>query len=971
MSFRTRFEASASTTAALIVLALALPERGAAVSAQEPKADPSARADRPAKGELGPGAVRSLLAVISQRADKAARPLVVLGRPAYPDPAMNGKLVIDRAILPRELVRQAVLIAARDELGLQTRDEVIDDYGLQAAGEPAPAAEVTSSIRDQVWHAEVRTAGKGEAGRLCSDQTRCSNEHIVDLLKLTVAAEALSRQEFPKALKDLGLKGTPNDRKESTDPALPRFVEARLSSLGYSQHLVAIRDVHEAIRTKGETPAALGALVRGYAQLGVLTEFLWNPAHKAFKARALLYAQRLVARSPDRPWGLWHRAFALALVGRPRDAQVDLESAKKLAAGSKDVPPWLELIDAFAHCDTKRLEGRKGPGENLAALLRMLTFEYPAGWAINVQTSRAVLQLDPLCFRAADVMCDSQGVRTQHVSTVIGPQALERFFPEDLASLQALPASSKDGLEAEVPIRGLALLLQKAGDPDRDSGEPSWAVLAHLIRETQFVQTWRRIHFMKRQWGVEVDEFWNQARPDVAAHRYRAFLETYALPPQESAQSFRQLAEHIDLSDVEVTARPMVYQLSLSPVQRGKDAWDMAFWHGDNTSGEMADLLAYKKSGYEVKAAEQLMIVCADHPFARATLIRLAWDKVKDKVAEWEKQAPDNPSIMQAIGQHWSDAKNYDEARRVLKRYIEVSPDLWGYRTIAESYKAQGDMVRWQETLDDFVNKVEDLGLDHAKVRVELAEYFMNRKEWDKAMVYAEDAGQSWAQWAMDCAAKCAEGAEHWEQAETWHQRNAERYASAVYDWYLFCKRTGHGNVAAAAKFTLEYILSLNQDDLRSFIEGCFYWLEGQHEKARNVFSTANGSSKQSGFALCLAVLLDKSNDAARRNAVLKEFVAASKPAPAMASAFQYVLDTILDPGDKKKGFDSKEMDRLIKACPEAQRSFASFFIAGFLRNHGQVDVARALYEGSASAPNLWPWYRCLAQDALRSLKGK
>ena len=52
----------------------------------------------------------------------------------------------------------------------------------------------------------------------------------------------------------------------------------------------------------------------------------------------------------------------------------------------------------------------------------------------------------------------------------------------------------------------------------------------------------------------------------------------------------------------------------------------------------------------------------------------------------------------------------------------------------------------------------------------------MSRKEWDKAMVYAEDAAESWANWAMVCAARCAEGAERWEQAETWYQRNAERY---------------------------------------------------------------------------------------------------------------------------------------------------------------------------------------------------
>ena len=73
----------------------------------------------------------------------------------------------------------------------------------------------------------------------------------------------------------------------------------------------------------------------------------------------------------------------------------------------------------------------------------------------------------------------------------------------------------------------------------------------------------------------------------------------------------------------------------------------------------------------------------------------------------------------------------------MLKRYVVQSPDLWGYQMVADSFKAQGDMDHWQETLNEFLNKVEDRGLDHPKVRVDIAEYYMSRKEWEKAMVYA------------------------------------------------------------------------------------------------------------------------------------------------------------------------------------------------------------------------------------------
>ena len=97
-----------------------------------------------------------------------------------------------------------------------------------------------------------------------------------------------------------------------------------------------------------------------------------------------------------------------------------------------------------------------------------------------------------------------------------------------------------------------------------------------------------------------------------------------------------------------------------------------------------------------------------------------------------------------------------------LSRYIELSPDAWAYQTLAATYKEQGNIDRWKETLDEFLKKVEDPGLDHAKVRVEIANYYMGLKQWDKARPYAEAAAATWAGWAMSCAARCAEGEQDW-----------------------------------------------------------------------------------------------------------------------------------------------------------------------------------------------------------------
>ena len=45
--------------------------------------------------------------------------------------------------------------------------------------------------------------------------------------------------------------------------------------------------------------------------------------------------------------------------------------------------------------------------------------------------------------------------------------------------------------------------------------------------------------------------------------------------------------------------------------------------------------------------------------------------------------------------------------------------------------------------------------------------------------------------------------------------------------------------------------------------------------------------------------------------------------------------------------------------------------MAGFLKNHGHVELAGKLYGRCADSTTLWIWYRLIAKDVLKSMKGK
>ena len=763
-----------------------------------------ATAGGPAKREVSdaPDAAetRTPLAVIG-----GGKAVVALGSPAGPKTYQEG-VGTRQGILLRELVRQAMLIAARDELGLATRDAILDDEAPGAAG--GPAVELATLFRPGASRALVRRAGGDKAETLLKvdlGPNPDSGEYASNLAK---QAEGLSRSEFVAALKKLGAAGSANQVRAGG--AVPEEVEGRMSSLGLVENFAAIRDLHALIRGEGESPERLGALARAYAQLGALTEFQWSPAHKAFKARAMLYAERLLAREPGSARALRDRAFVRALVGNHAEALGDLAAAEEAAAKAPAAAPaWVGAIDAYCKHDLARLKATGGPHARLALFLRMMAVEFPQETRASVLAARDVVGADAGCYRAYDVICQSGELGDLHVATVAGPEAFTKLFPAKLKSIGGLPAGAAAKLDGRADEPGVVAALAKAGGAAEDAGEPSWGLLAHLARETRFAQVFRRLVFMHYKWAVPVDDYWAEVRPLVADHRYRPYLDTMALPPREASKSFGAFLDTFDPADLEMSERYLTDALSRTGHPRAYGAWGMAMYHGDILKCDFAMAITGTD---KVKGTygRNLLRISPHNPFAMATLVAHDWDGVKAEVPAWREKAGDAPALLLALGEQDAKAKQYDAAIKALARSVELSPDRAAYQALASCYEARGDSDRWKATLDEYLGKTEDAGLDHARVRVQIANDYMSRGQFAEAKPYAEAAAQTWAGWAMLCAANCAEGLGDLDEAELWIRRNTERYPNISWsDWYLFCKRTDHGDVEAARAWTAAYLTAV------------------------------------------------------------------------------------------------------------------------------------------------------------------
>jgi len=920
---------------------------------------PSAAAEDPTPEEVGKATV-SRIAL----AGGGGGPVLVLRRPVEP-PVTD--LEAGRGLLAREVVRQAVLIAARDGLGLPARDAVLGD-----AGDGEVIAEVAAEFRKGGGGVVVirRLRGSGRQALLDRELPGGAGG-AADFPALVAAAERLARVELPAALGRAGFAGRPN-RAPGAAPA-PEGVEERLGTMTPFAQFAAMRAVHEAIRDTGESPARLGALARAYANLGVLAEPHWDASHKVFKARALLYAERLVAAAPDSASALQHRAYARALAGLPGAALADLEAARAAKdAGHGEAPAWVGSIEAYARCDAEHLAG--GEPATLATLLQFFAAER-ASADINplrsttsnvsiIKAGVAAEAANPECLRVLDGLAEVRDLGIQQDATGRAPQLLSATIARRLADLPGLPEGVAPLATQPEDEPKVVAALVAAGRPGKDAGEPSWAVLGRLIREDRFAATYRRVRFMAEMWSVPVGDYLEEVRPMVAGHPYHDFLRCYGIGDRDE---LARTIKGVHIADLEKTEYQ--YLMKVMPVDSDTSAWQYAALQGHEEAldRDLVFMICYAPEERRAELARRLREVSPHSPFGVAALVEYDWDAARPQAEGWEREFGRDPPVLGALARRYVIIDRPDDARRCLRAYIRVAPDQWAYIALADVARAKGDDAGWKAALEEYLEQP-TTGLGHAQVRARIARYYMDRQEWKLARPYADAAAESGAAWAMLCAARCYEGLREWREAEAWVRRTAERYDSKKFDWFLWCARTHHGDARAAIRLATDgyadRIERLTPDELDAL--GTRYLLEGEPRKALDAYHKSYlKADKPLGAAFDVALLAADLREAGLRDELLKQVAEdpryEGKKMPRIAALFRKSLDQAPD-----HPLDLKAVDELIEQMPEAPRGDASWMVARFLEYLGRTDEAPRYYKACAgsitsSAPHL-----ILSAESLR-----
>jgi hypothetical protein len=892
----------------------------------------------------------------------------------------------------REVVRQAFLIAARDELGLSTRDSMLREEFPAQTDEKSIPFELFCRTIDPMDDRKIEyvLTRQGAPDKVLWRLAFTVNDSP-PLIGVTVPAETWSRGPLKDVLIKAGFKGSVPKPRASSE--VPKDAYDLLWTWNDISVMAGLRLLHAEIREKGESPELLAALSIGYANLGSLTEYHYSGTHKVYYARALLYQERLSKQTNDTPWSLYHSAYVAVQIGMPNvgDVWVDRSKTKKGTAPDKPLPFFGPVMEAFAQGNLRSMmKVAKTPRERLLARYwNLQAVRFGDMGDVTVKATLELLKDCPDCARAYDLLAASNQLGPKRQGAYGASAVTGAFLRKRLLDVPGLPESArklissakespdKESPDKEIEIefrKELIAALKQKGAPGTDQGEPSLSAVGHLIDDLHFLQTIRRA-------GFEGDDL-AASNSLCAGHPYAAYIDAFTYNKAEMEPAARELKKHIDLTQVTFNDSYMLQWLyGMGPTQQ-LHAWhQVPGWHCDTI---FADQMRSINMGWfgtpddpKINAQNMALCwgICSKLPIAVATRINRDWAHAAKEAAGYEKDYADDPLVMKALTDRYYKLKRYDDAERCAKLEVKANPGYPAYRLLAKVYQAKQDHVQWKATLDKAI-ELPPTGLDRAQVQNEIALALLDRLEFREAVAYADAAAETGAAWSMLTAARCHEMVGEWKQSEQLVRNVSEQYRDSLFDWMYWCHRTGHGDVGAADELVRKELeargTTLFPGQYRQI---AFYYLTTREpDKALLLLQKTYDANHEFYAGLHAAVVADSLGKYAERDALLKQVIETKLPANFIESRGGELYSKVAEQfrqvllSKESKPLDLAAIEK-IQAQSHLPASVLRYFVGVFLKNRGDLENAKKYLTRCAQSDDWGQIEHVLACQLLREMK--
>lgn len=702
-------------------------------------------------------------------------------------------------LIYRELVRQGVLMIARDQFGLSTRDQVLR--------EPLPGDGVSPGLFDiEVAHVQGKrveyTLSHGD--ELVYEDT--ARFFFGQRQSTWVVLEPLYEQMFGpvvESLKAHGLEHQPLPIHLDGGGVTPEM-EAALLRMDVASQYVALRLAHEAMQTHGETRDLLMVLSRGYGNLGQFAMFHNSAMRYVFAARGLWYATRLIRLEPDVPIGYWCRSYAGGMFGFQKQSIWDLSYARDRVDAMDhppSVPRWVELVDLSNRYRSDDLEAATLLDDGyreLAAFLWYRSNEFTGIPLLNIEAGQKTLRVIPHCMRVHEGISRNAGWRrgnqitTRSIETISEtlPASLERAC-EDMPELFGWFGDAVWDCDTVQGRYDFSRAMVEAAGVDEDLAEPSVAVLGMLVDEQNVMQIAFRAAYLRDARGQDTWPYLNEMQPALAGHPHEPLVMTLGLPRNAELIHFQEMLEDYRTAEGSFM---MTYQLLLGrmseDVRIGDGRWvqDLRVLIYHNTDGAEPEYI-YKllmgENAERVQYAKWAADVIPDSPLRYATLIQCDWENNRQHADDWERDYGHHPVVAFTLAQGFSQEGDPERALELFEVYRRVIPDYKVHYSIcAEYWRSLGNPAAAERVAEAFFEE-EDYRWEHANLARYIAYAWMEEGDYEAALPWADRAGRS----------------AYWEnlQAQAYCYEHLGLHDEALRLWQRFDRQLGqHREIGAA-----------------------------------------------------------------------------------------------------------------------------------------------------------------------------
>lgn len=902
--------------------------------------------------------------------------------------AMNGG--VSQGLLARELLRQSLLLAAREDFQLETYDSNL------AQRSPGGAA-ITLDL----------VIGKQGVNSLCYYHERFFEKQQPfsadpfpldgksDLELLAVAAEKASREQFRARLEAEGFKlATP----PTASSELPASLLELLDDMNFVSQWHAVNLLHRDVRKNGLGEINGAALSRAYANLGLLTERHWFPVNKVLKARALLYAQRVEFIAPQSLIAVEAKAYALLAAGLPMNAQrhaTKIQEAPeneraKLTGLWKIVTPWREFT--LTKFDANEFPASIEQTVELFIYLRSEHRYDPDGYLDAVQ--QAVDKL-PHCYRILATAAEVRDVGLARFANGLSPTCTAVTLYPRLAKIKELPikianitrrgielveASDDDGinLPQEFKLREELILALEDETSPKDCELPP-AVLAHFIADHSFGEAIRTMDCLTKQLGVRVDgPYTTTYEPLYRRHPFAAAVKRYPYPGSMQELADELVVKDFDYLDCETkylmpvfnsvsTQHKMTSRIHFSIVQSRHDltVFDMQLRLFRPIEAVFAGQIGVAKSYYQLWPESTL---------AQQAMIAYNRKAIENEMPKWEKMASKDPHLLTILAGIYFDKKDYSKCSEVLDRACGLGGTLESYNLLAQTKLKLGDSQAAIEAYKGGL-RVPSRGLNHARFNKEIALLYLARNAPEEALPFAEASAESYSEWGLRIAAEVNEKLRNLKEAEAYYRAISERYNTV--DWFV----VSHYYPTADRKGAIELAYQQIQDPgfikWNPYLRANIAELNDDISLAIKLADRAVATPGSSAMAHILsASCYDVAGQPDKRNQRMKEGLEAnqrfkSEGSELYSPALDYLFQTLRE--DIEKGAKAEfSLQQIIEGTKGAKEptydAFLFYEIARYCELRGKKDLAKSLYMQAYMVDELDDGSRIFASHRLAEL---